>query len=120
MKRTYVIVGSGIGGLISAWRILSVDITASITIIERNTQPGGLLSGIVYPNGLYFDIGTHIFQETGLNEVDSYIQGAIAPEDLIVFENGTGDIAGSYLNGVLQTNASFPDLRNSNDVVMIL
>lgn len=115
MKRTYVIVGSGIGGLISAWRILSVDIEASITIIERNTQPGGLLSGIVYPNGLYFDIGTHIFQETGLNEVDSYIQGAVAPEELIVFENGTGDIAGSYLNGVLQTNASFPDLRNNAD-----
>jgi len=68
MKRTYVIVGSGIGGLISAWRILSVDNTAAITIIERSSQPGGLLSGIVYPNGLYFDIGTHIFQETGLNE----------------------------------------------------
>jgi oxygen-dependent protoporphyrinogen oxidase len=119
MKRTYVIVGSGIGGLISAWRILSVDNTAAITIIERSSQPGGLLSGIVYPNGLYFDIGTHIFQETGLNEMDSYIQGAIAPEELIVFENGTGDIAGSYLNGVLQTNASFPDLRNNNDFAVL-
>jgi oxygen-dependent protoporphyrinogen oxidase len=115
MKRSYVIVGSGIGGLISAWRILAGDSTASIAIIERNTYPGGLLAGIVYPNGLYFDIGTHIFQETGLVEVDSFIQGAVPPEELIVFENGTGDIAGSYLNGVLQTNSSFPDLRNNDD-----
>ena len=115
MKRSYVIVGAGIGGLIAAWRILVGDPKASITIIERNTYPGGLLAGIEYPNGLYFDIGTHIFQETGITEVDSFIQDAVPPEDLIIFENGTGDIAGSFLNGVLQTNASFPDLRNIDD-----
>ena len=86
MKRSYVIVGAGIGGLIAAWRILVGDPKASITIIERNTYPGGLLAGIEYPNGLYFDIGTHIFQETGITEVDSFIQDAVPPEDLIIFE----------------------------------
>jgi len=119
MKRSYVIVGAGIGGLIAAWRILVGDSKASITIIERNTYPGGLLAGIEYPNGLYFDIGTHIFQETGFIEIDSFIQNAIPQEDLLVFENGSGDIAGSYLNGVLQANASFPDLRNTDDFAVL-
>jgi protoporphyrinogen oxidase len=118
MKRSYVIVGAGIGGLIAAWRISVRDSEASITIIERNTYPGGLLAGIEYPNGLYFDIGTHIFQETGVNEIDSFIQGSVPEDDLLVFENGTGDIAGSYFNGTFQTNASFPDLRNTDGFPM--
>jgi oxygen-dependent protoporphyrinogen oxidase len=115
MRRSYIIVGGGIGGLMAAYRIIDQQPDASITIIERSTHPGGLLAGIDYANGLYFDIGTHIFQETGDINIDTRIQQAINTEDLIIFENGRGDVSGAYFNGRLQNNTHFPDLRFHKD-----
>jgi oxygen-dependent protoporphyrinogen oxidase len=119
MTRSYIIVGAGIGGLMAAYRIIDEQPDAEITIIERSLHPGGLLAGIDYPNGLYFDIGTHIFQETGDNNIDFRIQQAVNTEDLIIFEDGRGDISGAYFNGRLQNNTHFPDLRYHKDFEMI-
>jgi len=120
MTQSYIIVGAGIGGLMAAYRIIDEQPNAEITIIERSIHPGGLLAGIDYPNGLYFDIGTHIFQETGDANIDSRIQQSINNEELILFEDGRGDVSGAYFNGRLQNNTHFPDLRYHKDYEMLL
>lgn len=120
MTQSYIIVGAGIGGLMAAYRIIDEQPNAKITIIERSIHPGGLLSGIDYPNGLYFDIGTHIFQETGDSNIDSRIQQSINNEELIIFEDGRGDVSGAYFNGRLQNNTHFPDLRYHKDYELLL
>jgi len=109
----YVVVGAGITGLMAAKAILDKDSNAHITIIERSHVVGGLLAGIEYPDQeLYFDLGTHIFQETGIDEIDNALIGSIPPEDLIYFPIGKGDLAGSVFRGKLQTNTHFPDMRS--------
>lgn len=108
----YAIIGAGITGLMAAKAILDKDSDAHVIIIERGQVVGGLLSGIEYPEQeLYFDLGTHIFQETGIAEIDNTLLNSIPPEDLIYFPLGQGDFAGSVFSGRLQTNTHFPDLN---------
>ncbi len=73
---------------------------------------GGLLAGKFYGSAaLYFDQGTHIFQETGNKEIDGFLQESIGPDNLILYPPGHGDLAGLVFNGQLQTHSHFPDLR---------
>jgi len=110
MKAT--IVGGGIGGLVAARRLLDLRPDASITMIERDTKVGGLLAGGHYgPESVYFDTGTHISQETGVEGVDQFLQSCVPAEDLIVYTPPHGDVSGAVFAGVFQANSHFPDLR---------
>jgi len=110
MKAT--IIGGGISGLIAAYTLLDKYKDASITIFEGDLSAGGLLRGTQYEGcGLYFDNGTHIFQETGISEIDQTIMNAIPEKSLIHFPVGQGDLAGSAYGGRLQSNTHFLDLR---------
>lgn len=110
----YVVVGGGIGGLVAAFALRQKHPSSHITLIERNTQLGGVLAGVEYPDhGLYFDMGTHIFQETGLPELDAILLSAVHKSDLLHFPVGEGDIAGVVFSGRLQENSCFPDLRGA-------
>jgi oxygen-dependent protoporphyrinogen oxidase len=112
----YIVIGGGLAGLISAWRLKTLYPTAKIIILEKNSYLGGLLAGITYPkNDLYFDMGAQIFQETGIAELDNFILSCISPQDLIHFPIGAGDLAGAIYNGRLQENSHFPDIRNRID-----
>jgi hypothetical protein len=111
----YIVVGGGVSGLMAAHRLRSADSDARITLIERSANLGGLLAGTEYPDqGLYFDQGTHIFQETGDATIDAILCGAVAPENLLMFPAGEGDLAGIVFKGRLQENSYFPDLRRGN------
>lgn len=108
----YIVVGGGVSGLMAAHRLRSADADARITLIERSANLGGLLAGTEYPDQrLYFDQGTHIFQETGDATIDAILCGAVAPENLLMFPAGEGDLAGIVFEGRLQENSHFPDLR---------
>jgi protoporphyrinogen oxidase len=107
-----VIIGGGISGLVSAHALLKGNPSAKITIVEKDKNLGGLLSGIEYKDeNLYFDTGTHIFQETGNQELDHLLLNSVPSSDLIRFPIGQGDICGTVFNGILQRNSHFPDLR---------
>jgi hypothetical protein len=107
-----VIIGGGISGLVSAHALLKGNPSAKITIVEKDKNLGGLLAGIEYQNeNLYFDTGTHIFQETGNQELDHLLLNAVPSSDLIRFPIGQGDICGTVFNRNLQNNSHFPDLR---------
>ena len=110
----YIVIGGGLAGLVAARALRSRYQDADITVIERNATLGGLLGGVEYQDrGLYFDQGTHIFQETGDVNLDGMLLGAVAPTDLIHFPVGAGDFAGTVCGGRLQSNTHFPDLRGT-------
>lgn len=111
-----VIVGGGITGLMAAEFVRRTKLNSEIILIERNNTLGGLLAGIEYKElGLYFDIGTHIFQETGVEEIDTILINSVSKENVIHFPPGLGDYAGTVFAGRLQTNTHFPDLRGVVD-----
>ena len=116
-----VIIGGGVTGLMAAMAVRSVEPGASITLLERAPNLGGLLSGIeYYDQQLYFDLGTHIYQETGYIEYDKHFIESINPNDLLHYDQPLGDLSGSVFNGRLQSNSHFPDLRfadNSKDLI---
>lgn len=110
MKAT--IVGCGIGGLVAAWRLLELRADAHITLIDRDTKVGGLLAGGFYGDAAtYFDTGTHIPQETGIEPVDRFLQSSVPSEDLILFGVPRGDTSGALFADRFQSNSHFPDLR---------
>jgi protoporphyrinogen oxidase len=110
MKAT--IVGAGIGGLVAVWRLLDVRPDAEITLIDRDTRVGGLLAGGLYGDDqMYFDTGTHIPRETGIERLDAFLQSSVSAESLIIFDPPKGDLAGSVFAGRFQSNSHFPDLR---------
>jgi oxygen-dependent protoporphyrinogen oxidase len=82
---------------------------------------GGLLTGVEYPDqGLYFDLGTHIFQETGNAEYDSVLLEAVPVQDLLHFSTGLGDLSGSVFNDRLQEGIHFPDIRRHPDAASLI
>ncbi len=107
-----LIVGGGLAGIIAAKAIKSNNPEAQITIIEKSKELGGLLKGKFYQEeSLYFDFGTHIFQETGIAEIDNWLLKSVPSDELIHFDIGFGDISGSIFNGAVQQNSHFPDIR---------
>lgn len=117
----YVVVGGGICGIIAAKNISLHHPDSDISLVERAQHLGGLLAGDFYEkDNLYFDQGTHIPRETGNVAIDEFMLGCIKNEDLIHFERGHGDISGSYLNGILQKNSHFPDIRKHKNFSNIL
>lgn len=108
----YAVVGAGMVGLVAARRIQLLHPEAQVVVIEKDAQAGGLLRGTDYPEqGLYFDQGTHIFQETGNKGLDDMVMGAIDEDLLLTYPGVVGDLAGAVLDNRLQSHSHFLDLR---------
>ncbi len=107
-----VIVGGGITGLVAACRMRELLPNADIHLLERSPEWGGLLAGHHFERlGLYFDKGTHIFQQTGVPGLDSMLMEAIPSNDRLVFSQSEGDVAGVVFEGNLQHHSHYPDIR---------
>lgn len=114
---TIAIIGAGISGLVAAARATELCPGRRIVVIDQAERPGGLLSGTYYTDPvLYFDIGTHIFKETGRPEIDRLLRETVHKDDLIYMDQQTGDLSGAIYKGQLQTNSHFPDLRDKTDL----
>lgn len=113
-KKT-VIVGSGLSALMMARMIKKYrDTMADIVILEKEEQVGGQYGSINYGEYGYFDIGMHIIYETCIPEIDNLFEDLLPEEDWIILENNYKDIAGIYVNGRLQTDTPYVDLRHSS------
>lgn len=109
---TVAIVGAGLSGLVAAARAVEMHPGRQIIVIDQAARPGGLLGGTYYDaHGLYFDIGTHIYKETGRPEIDRLLRDVVPAADLIYMTQQTGDLSGAIYGGRLQANSHFPDLR---------
>jgi protoporphyrinogen oxidase len=108
------IIGGGINGIISAIYAKSRNPRLNICIHEQSSKLGGNLIGHLYEeDDLYFDKGTHIFQETGNQLIDDIITNSIDEKHLIYFEKGKGDITGSIQQNKLNTHSHFIDIRQN-------
>jgi protoporphyrinogen oxidase len=116
-----VVIGGGIAGLMAGLGAKQANPLAQITVLERSPQMGGLLAGVdYYDHGLYFDLGTHIFQETGNAEYDSALLEGVPAQDLLHFSVGQGDLSGSVFDGHLQEGTHFPDIRRHSGAASLI
>lgn len=110
--RNFAVIGAGICGLLAAALIKYRQPDSRVDVFESANEVGGLLAGHTYADkGLTFDIGTHIFRETGVRELDQLLINAMPHEEWQFFPSPKGDISGCLFNGQLQFGSHFPDLR---------
>jgi len=119
MNNNIHVIGGGINGLISALYFKHLDKDCKVFIHESQPKIGGKLRGFEYEqNDLYFDQGTHIFQESGHQFLDQTLRNSVNKEKLILFPRGKGDIVGSIQNDYLKINSHFLDLREDEKTLM--
>jgi protoporphyrinogen oxidase len=108
-----VIVGSGLSALLMARMIrLYRNPDADIVIIERDENIGGQFGSINYGEHGYFDIGMHIFYESCIPEIDRLFTDLLPEEEWNILEGNYKDVAGIFVNGKLQSNTPYVDLRS--------
>ena len=69
-SKKVVVVGSGIAGITAAY--FEAKRGNSVTLIDSDNRAGGLLKSD-FIIGRYFDYGTHIYTETGVEELDEFL-----------------------------------------------
>lgn len=107
-----VISGSGLSALLIARMVGAVlrDRTP-ILVVEQNAEVGGQFLSFDYGPDGRFDHGMHIYYESSIPEVDTLFTG-IFPEDYWhILEGNRKDIAGLFVNGRLQLDTPYVDLR---------
>lgn len=114
MKNNLHIIGGGINGILSALYVKKYYKDYTIFIHDSQSKIGGKLTGFEYQqDNLYFDKGTHIFQESGNRFLDKTLMKSIEVDKLIYFNKGKGDIVGSIQNDYLNIDSHYLDLRNN-------
>ena len=112
-SENWLVVGGGITGLVAAASLRRYRPDSSVVLVEQSAQLGGLLAGQFHERaGSYFDIGTHIFRETGVDFIDELLLSSMPKEEMLHYPPGQGDVTGAVYRGRLQTNTHFPDLRD--------
>jgi protoporphyrinogen oxidase len=112
MYKDVVIVGGGISGIIASLLVRKYAHKANITLIESQEKIGGLLQSYEYRSKYKFDIGTHYFVETGLQDVDECFEELLPRKERTIRTGFETDISGHYFNARLQLNTPCVDLRN--------
>jgi oxygen-dependent protoporphyrinogen oxidase len=114
MKPKFHVVGGGLNGIISSLYIKKKHEKYDVYLHESFSELGGKLLGFDYEEDqLYFDKGTHIFQESGNSFLDDIVLEAIPDDELSFYPLGEGDIVGSIQNNVLHTESHFFNLTNN-------
>ncbi|RJP18992.1 MAG: FAD-dependent oxidoreductase [Candidatus Omnitrophota bacterium] len=71
MTKQIVILGAGITGLTTAWKLVQADADLDVTVIEREPIPGGLAKSIDW-KGYHLDLGPHRFH-TEIQEIRDFV-----------------------------------------------
>ena len=117
LEKNIVVIGGGIAGIISALLIRKKQPNASIFLFESSEELGGNLNGFHYKKkGIYFDKGTHIFQESGDTEIDDLIKNSIPSEKLILFGRGKGDFVGSIHENQFNEDSHYPNIERYHNL----
>lgn len=108
-----IIIGGGISGLFMANLAQKINPSYNITIIERSNHIGGLLHGFHYPEGYYFDKGTHLFRESGIDAIDSFMTSQL--EESTLFYLPDHAYSGCIFEENLQENSHYPYIKDSKE-----
>lgn len=107
-----VINGTGISGLVSALILVEKGRGRDVVLVDKSSEPGGLLRRFRYAEFGDFDYGMHNFLETGIPELDRLVFELLPESEWQLLTGERRDLAGVYANGVLQKNTPYLDLRN--------
>jgi protoporphyrinogen oxidase len=112
-EKNIVFIGASIISMLLALDFKKNKKTKSkITIIEKNSELGGLYKSVHYDNDLVFDYGVHIYTETNIPEIDNLFIDILGEDQWEYMSGLRRDISGTYFNNQLQLNTPFVDLRN--------
>ena len=101
-------------GLVLA-RLIQQRSTTPVVLLDSAPSTGGLFQSSSYPGYGLYDQGVHIFQDTGVEEVENIIRSSLGQDDWQDLGGFRREIAGLFFNGRLQTNTAFLDLRYHKD-----
>lgn len=114
MEHKFHVIGGGINGIISSLYIKKHYKKYKVYLHDSQDDLGGKLRGFYYEDAnLYFDKGTHIFQESGNMFLDELIQNAFSEDELVFFPEGKGDIVGSIFNNKIHDETHYLNLKDS-------
>lgn len=114
MEHKFHVIGGGINGIISSLYIKKHFKKYKVYLHDFQDDLGGKLQGFYYEDAnLYFDRGTHIFQESGDLFLDELIQNAFSEDELVFFPEGKGDIVGSIFNNKIHEETHYLNLKDS-------
>ncbi len=113
-KSNNVIVGAGLNGLVLA-RIMQKKSKSPVVLIDAASSAGGLFQSWTYPEYGTFDYGVHVFQDTGVIDVENTIRSSLHENEWQDLTGYKREIAGLFFNGRLQLNTAFLDLRCHED-----
>ncbi|MCD4847349.1 MAG: FAD-dependent oxidoreductase [Candidatus Aegiribacteria sp.] len=103
MNRSTIIVGAGIAGLTLAERLTASCENSHITVVERNSTPGGL-ARTFKRDGYLFDIGPHRFH-TSDTIVEKYLLDILGDEHIAIKRESSVYIEGNYKHWPLTLGA---------------
>ncbi len=95
MATKIVILGAGITGLTTAWKLLKSDGDFEITLLERENLPGGLAKTIFW-KGYALDLGPHRFH-TEIPEIREFVRSFCEEKMVRVKRSSRMYINGSYI-----------------------
>jgi len=114
MSEPIIVLGSGLSGLMAAVVLKQKFPRQDVINIEKAPQSGGLLIGHRVL-GDRFDIGTHILQETGRDDIDTVLRACIKPENLIVLDSAVGDVSATVVGGGICDRFGYPDVLSEDE-----
>lgn len=112
-KKPILICGSGLSALILARMVRKLLREGRpILIVEQEEAIGGQFRSFDYGDHGVFDHGMHIYYESCIPEVDTLFTDILATNEWHILEGNRKDIAGLFVNGRLQVDTPYIDLRN--------
>lgn len=110
-----IISGSGLSALMVARMVRNcLRNETPILVVEQDPKIGGQFRSFDYGEHGLFDYGMHIYYESCLAEIDSLFTDIFPSSDWNILEGNRKDIAGLFVNGRLQVDTPYIDLRNTN------
>ena len=84
-----------------------------ILIVEQESKIGGQFGSFDYGEYGLFDYGMHIYYESCVPEIDALFKDIFPSSDWNILEGNRKDIAGLFVNGRLQVDTPYIDLRGT-------
>jgi protoporphyrinogen oxidase len=110
-----IISGSGLSALMVARMVRNcLHDETPILFVEQDSKIGGQFRSFDYGEHGLFDYGMHIYYESCQPEIDTLFTDIFPSSAWNILEGNRKDVAGLFVNGRLQVDTPYIDLRNGN------